>query len=148
MVENKKVKNTVATFYNNINFKSKLEVSCYKKLEASGLPFSYESDTIILWEGEEINNIVVYDLKGKKDKLLTKRNKGYKLRNITYTPDFRVDYKGHIIYFDVKGHVNDIYPIKKKMFIQLLDNDGKKFMFFEPHNVRQMTQAIEIINNL
>ena len=34
------------------------------------------------------------------------------------------------------------------MFIQLLDNNGEKFMFFEPHNVRQMTQAIEIINNL
>lgn len=151
MAENKKVKNAVATFYNNINFKSRLEVSCYKKLEASGLSFSYESDTITLWEGEKMENIIVYDLKNKKDKVLTKRNKGYKLQNVTYTPDFKVEYKNYIIYFDVKGHVNDVYPMKKKMFIQLLNNKNDKtiqYVFFEPHTVKQMVQAIEIIKKL
>lgn len=147
--ENKKIQNAVATTYNNIDFKSKLEVSCYKKLEASGLSFKYESDKIVLWEGENIKNILVYEPNLAKQ--LIPRKVGHKLINITYTPDFKVLYKNYVIYFDVKGHINDVYPIKKKMFIQLLNKTStaeRKFMFFEPHTVKQMLQAITIIKNL
>ena len=54
------------------------------------------------------------------------------------------------IYFDVKGKENDTYPIKKIMFLITLEerNDGVRYIFFEPHNVRQMLQAIEIIKGL
>lgn len=151
-MDNKKVKNAVATTYNSIDFKSRLEVSCYKKLETSGLSFSYEADCIILWEGKRVDNVIVYDLKNKRDKFLTQRKIGYKLQDMSYTPDFRVNYKDYEIYFDVKGHVNDVYPLKKKIFIQHLNNKSlnkkKKYMFFEPHTVKQMVQAIEIIKNL
>lgn len=143
-MDNKKVKNATATFYNNINFKSKLEVSCYKKLETSGLIFAYEPETITIWVGSKIVNTTVY-LPDKYKILVPKSN--FKLRDITYTPDFKITHNGYTIYVDSKGHVNDVYPIKKKMFLQYLDKKPKH-MFFEPHSVKQMMQTIEIIKKL
>ena len=140
-MDNKKIKNATSTSYNNIIFKSKLEVSCYKKLETSGFSFSYEADKIVIWEGLKITHAIAY-LPDKTKLLIPKTN--FKIRNITYTPDFKIDYKGYTIYVDAKGFANDIYPIKKKMFIQYIDS-LVKCRFFEVHSVKQMLQAIEII---
>lgn len=149
---NKKIKGAVSVNYNGINFKSKLEKSCYKKLESSKLNFSYESEKITLWEGIKCKDLMIYTPKklsiGKYDKLLELQTRA--LLNITYTPDFIVIKDNYKIYFDVKGKENDTYPIKKKMFLKILEerNDGIKYLFFEPHNVKQMEQAIDIINKL
>lgn len=149
---NKKIKGAVAVSYNGIKFKSKLEESCYKKLEAAGLDFSYESEKITLWEGVKLQNVLVYAPKkiraGKYGKTLELQTRA--LLSTTYTPDFVVIKGNYKIYFDVKGKENDTYPIKKKMFLRTLEerNDGIQYLFFEPHNVRQMLQAIDIINKL
>ena len=97
-------------------------------------------------------NIIIYAPKklgvGKYDKNLELSNKT--ILSITYTPDFIVIKDNYKIYFDVKGKENDTYPIKKKMFLKLLEekNDSINYIFFEPHSIKQMLQAIEIINNL
>ena len=59
-ISNKKILNAKSTSYNDINFKSKLEVACYKKLVASGLTFAYEPETITIWIGNKIVNTTVY----------------------------------------------------------------------------------------
>lgn len=143
---NKKIIGATSTIYKNIKFKSVLECSCYKKLEASGLNFSYESERITLWEGIKLRNTSVYI--GSSRKLLVPYTRA--LMNITYTPDFVIIKDNYKIYFDVKGKENDVYPIKKKMFLKYLEtkNDGVNYMFFEPHNVGQILQSIEIIKNL
>ena len=48
--------------FNNIKFKSRLEVSCYKLLIEAGLNPSYESEKIILWEGFKPLKIFYYSL--------------------------------------------------------------------------------------
>lgn len=150
--KNKKIKGAVVVSYKGIKFKSKLEESCYKKLEAAGFDFSYESEKITLWEGVKLQNVLVYAPKkiraGKYDKNLELQTRA--LLSTTYTPDFVVIKGNYKIYFDVKGKENDIYPIKKKMFLKTLEErmDGVQYLFFEPHNVRQMLQAIDIINEL
>lgn len=150
--QNKKILGATTLYYNNIKFRSKLECSCYKKLESSGLNFAYESQKFVLWEGTKPNNITIYAPNkigvGKYSKLLEQQTRA--LLNITYTPDFIVLKKDYRIYFDVKGKENDTYPIKKKMFLKYLNNlnDGYKYLFFEPHNIRQMLQAIDIIKSL
>lgn len=149
---NKKVLGARSTIYKGIKLKSILEYSCYKKLEASGLSFSYESEKITLWEGCKLDKVLVYAPKKikpgvyGKDLLWQKRA----LLKTTYTPDFIVNKDNYKIYFDVKGKENDVYPIKKKMFLKILENrnDEKTYIFFEPHNVRQMLQAIKIITEL
>lgn len=150
--DNKKIKGATSTEYKNIRFKSVLECSCYKKLEDSGLDFSYESEKITLWDGVKLQNTIVYAPKkiraGKYGKFLELQTRA--LLSTTYTPDFIVTKGDYKIYFDVKGKENDTYPIKKKMFLRTLEerSDGMKYMFFEPHNVRQMLQATEIIKEL
>lgn len=149
---NKKIRGATSIEYNGIKFKSILECSCYKKLEITGFDFSYESEKITLWDGVKLQNTIVYAPKkiraGKYGKFLDLQTRA--LLHITYTPDFIVNKEEYKIYFDVKGKENDTYSIKKKMFLKHLEerNDGKKYMFFEPHNVRQMLQAIEIIKEL
>lgn len=149
---NKKIKGATSIEYKSIKFKSILECSCYKKLEAAGFDFSYEGEKITLWEGVKLQNTIIYAPKkiraGKYNKFLELQTRA--LLNITYTPDFIVYKNNYIIYFDVKGKENDTYPIKKKMFLKVLENrhDGIQYMFFEPHNIRQMLQAIEIIKKL
>ena len=121
-MENKKIKGAKISEYNNIKFKSSLECSCYKKLELSGLEFSYESERIVLWEGVKSQSVKIYSPKkikaGKYDRNLELQTRT--LLNITYTPDFVINKNNYKIYFDVKGKENDVYPIKKKMFLQTL----------------------------
>lgn len=151
-MSNKKILGAKPNVYDNIEFKSILEKSCYKKLKEAKLNFAYESEKILIWEGFKIENIQSYSPKkikaGKygKELLLQKR----RILDITYTPDFVVIKGNYKIYFDVKGKENDVYPLKKKMFLKILENrrDKYKYLFFEPHNVRQMVQAIEIIKLL
>jgi hypothetical protein len=152
MIENKKIRGTNPKIYKGITFKSTLECSCYQKLEKTNLNFSYESEKIILWEGFKLNNVKLYSPKklnkGKYDKNLILQTRA--ILNITYTPDFIVTKDNYKIYFDIKGKENDTYPLKKKMFLKYLENkkDGLIYMFFEPHTVKQMIQAITIIENL
>ena len=150
---NKKIRGATTTINNGIKFKSALESSCYNKLQQSGLEFTYEEETITLWDKSKLENVKVYQPKslgnGKYGKeLLLFENRA--LRAITYTPDFVVIKDNYKIYFDVKGKENDTYPIKKKMFLKHLEcrNDNFTYLFFEPHSVKQMLQAIEIIKSL
>jgi len=153
---NKKIKGAVTHIYNGIKFRSGLEVSSYKKLELSGLTFSYESERILLWKGLKLKEVQVIAPNkisaGKYTRELFQQTRA--LLNITYTPDFIVRYKDYKIYFDVKGMPNDTYPIKKKMLLRVLEersldpDDHYKYMFFEPHNVGQMEESIKLIKLL
>ena len=144
-MENKKIKNAKVTIFNGIKFKSLLERACYRELEKSGLTFSHESDKFRLWEGVKLKNLKVFLVKGRLLQLNTT-----KLQDTTYCPDFRVEYKDFIIFIETKGFPNDSYPLKRKLFLKILDqlNDGHKYIFIEPHSVGQMIQAINIIRTL
>lgn len=152
MKKNIRIKGARGIIYNNIEFRSLLECSCYKKLELSGLNFSYESERIILWEGVKLSKVKLYAPKklgiGKYSKILEEQKRA--LLNMTYTPDFIIIKGNYKIYFDVKGKENDTYPIKKKLFLKVLENrqDEYTYLFFEPHNVGQMMQALDIISKL
>lgn len=147
---NKKIKNAEKRFYNNIQFKSDLEVSCFKKLEQAGLNPSYESETITVWKGFKPSSSRTYapsKKRGVYNKDLSFQEG--KIRDITYTPDFVVVKNGYKFYFDAKGFPNDVYAYKKKLFISWMENQKDyKYVFFEPHSIKQMTQAIDIINSL
>lgn len=116
-----KVKNAQKVFYNNIQFKSNLEMYMYKLLEANGfmLDFDYEKHKIVLQETFKLD-IPVYE----KD-----RNKRYSLglktiRAITYTPDFIVYFKNTKKFFivETKGLKTDAFTLKFKMLKNLVKN--------------------------
>lgn len=160
---NKKIKNATEVTANGIAFKSRLEKTVYNTLISHNITPEYEPRTFLLWEGFR-PTIPFYDqetrsqrnkriLKGKDNKgssysLILKKNK---IAGIKYTPDFIFKYNNIDVYIEVKGFENDVFYIKKKMFIKYLDNkfiaDGIPSMFFEVHTKTQILQAIEILKN-
>lgn len=149
MMYNQKVKNATPSTYNSIQFRSLLEVACYKKLQESGLNFTYESQKLVIWEGFKLSKVKYFCPKGNN---LSENTT--KLISITFLPDFIVRYKNYIIIFDVKGKANDVYPLKKKLLLKKLeelsndDSDNSIYIFMEPHSVKQMVQAISYIKTL
>tara|TARA_R110002020_G_scaffold115484_6_gene265461 strand:- start:11480 stop:11833 length:354 start_codon:yes stop_codon:yes gene_type:complete len=73
--------------------------------------------------------------------------KKYKVRDITYTPDF-VDPKGRWV-IECKGYANERFPLKWKMFKQLLMQQDDPPVLFVPRNQRQnietVTRILEIM---
>ena len=144
---NHKVKNATPLEYNNIQFKSRLEVMIYKTLLQEGFNVQYEPTKYIIWEGFKPN--VSFYNKDKKTRMLKLDNK--RLIDITYTPDFVFEYKDTTIVIEAKGFENDIFPIKKKLFRKWLEkqnSQGNKYIFFEIFTKRQLMQAIDIIKNI
>ena len=94
---NAKIKNATPTKFNNIEFKSKLEVSVYTALLVAGFKPNYEKMKFVLWEGYKPT--VPYYTKNKQTGNLQLDSS--KIRDITYTPDFTFNYKDYLIIFEV-----------------------------------------------
>ena len=135
-----KVKNVVKNVYKGIQFQSKLELACYKELEANQIDVEYEKHTYTIFEAT-VYPQACYE--GTSKKLY---NKGSKIRPITYTPDF-VDPSGKWI-METKGHANESFPLRWKLFKNYLINTNSKATLFLPRNRKQVTEAVEIIKTL
>lgn len=156
MGSNKKIVNATRNTYNGICFKSLLEKVVYSTLSQLGYNPQYEPQTFTLFEGfVPITPFYdkMSDSKAKKALLKYKmlELKSGKIIGIKYTPDFYFRYKDIDIYIEAKGMENDVFYIKKKLFIKFLDerftHTGQKSMYFEIYNKRQLLQALEIIKD-
>lgn len=159
---NKKIRNATQSSSKGITFKSQLEKSIYNTLLQQGFEPQYEPTTFTLWEGFE--PITPYYDK-ETDKQKTKRlsdgidtrtskiliQKTGKIVGIRYTPDFYFKHKDLNVYIEAKGIENDVFYIKKKMFIKYLDNlyikKGERSIYFEVYTKKQLLQAVEIIKS-
>ena len=146
---NKKVKNATPNTYNGIDFKSQLEKNCYKLLVASGFKPLYEPYKTTLQEKFKLNNNYLSVFVPIK-KNMTQMTRP--VMQITYTPDFYLEYGDFCIVLETKGLANDGYVLKRKMFFKIISEvakrENKKFIFFEPHNMRDVRRTIEIIKTL
>lgn len=162
MPKNKKIRNATEARMRGITFKSGLEKTMYRALLERNITPEYEKHTFLLWDGfRPITPF--YDQ--ETDKQQKKRNleegniredpkilvpKTMKVDGIHYTPDLHFVKNGIDIWIEVKGKENDVFYIKKKMFRKYLDDqflkEGKRAMFFEVYNKRQLLQALQIID--
>ena len=139
MSENRKIKNATVTESHGITFKSKIEARVYNILTASGFDkVEYETLTFVVFNGF-VPTAQKYYAPDKNKQLQCQMGK---IRNVTYTPDFIINDKYLI---EIKGMKNDVYPLKQKMFRQLLETTS--YMFFEVHTLVQLQQAIKIIKD-
>lgn len=157
-MENKKIINARTTQVNNISFKSQLEKTIYTTLVGLGFNPQYEPITFELIGGF-VPTIPYYDQETPKHKLNRIKSgkdttiwrklilKTSKIVGIRYTPDFYFKYNGVNIYIEAKGFENDVFYIKKKLFIRYLSNLQEKSMYFEIYSKKQLLQAIEEIKN-
>lgn len=157
MSGNQKIRNATKNTLNSITFKSQLEKSVYNTLLQEGFNPQYEPKTFTLWDGF-VPITPYYDKETPKHRdardpkspiLLVKKEN--KIIGIRYTPDFYFRYKDIDIYLESKGIENDVFYIKKKLFIKYLDdcyiNNGQKSIYFEVYTKKQLLQAIDIIKD-
>ena len=134
---NKKVKNATSVEYDGIKFKSKLELTIYKALKEKGLNPLYECNKFILQEGFRPSK--PYYLKG----ICPKTANGYaKIIQITYTPDFTVEYGDKILFIEAKGKQNDSYPIKRKLFLKYLESMSNSY-FMEVYSKKDLLESLK-----
>ena len=137
----KKVRNAKSKEVDGIKFRSLLEAHCYRQLRDAGIEANYEKKKYVLQEGfhytEECHE--PHKTKGYV-------NNTYKVRDITYTPDF-VDPNGKWI-IEVKGFANDVFPIKWKMFKKHLMQLENPPVLYLPKNQGQVLKTIELIKQL
>ena len=115
---NKKVRNATPCQFDNIQFKSLLERNCYIELKRANLIVQYEPIKFLLQKGERVLKPYLYFKKGIQ---VIETNK--KLIDTTWTPDFIItNNNGHKFIFESKGKLNDIFPIKFKMFRHLMED--------------------------
>jgi len=138
---NKKVRNATSKVYKRIKFRSKLELFTYKKLEEASIKSLYEKKKYVLQEGFHYSQQCYepHKTKGYVDNT-------YKVRDITYTPDF-VDPNGKWI-IEVKGFANDVFPVKWKMFKNHLMQLEDPPVLYLPKNQGQVLKTIELIKEL
>jgi hypothetical protein len=130
-----KIRNATRTVYDNIQFRSKLEVYCYKKLKESNIEALYEQVQYELIEAFTFDN-----------KWLESSKTGLKLdptkvRPMTYTPDF----VGDKWIIECKGFANEQWSLKRKLIKLFLANKG--IDVYVPSNTKQVDEVIKIIQN-
>lgn len=154
-MENKKIRGATKNVSQGIKFKSQLEKSVYTTLSQLGFKPQYEPKTFTLWDGfTPLTPYYDRETDTQRDKRNPKSSKmlilkSSKIVGIRYTPDFYFKYKDIDIWIEAKGIENDVFYIKKKLFIKYLDNlfeeTGQKSMYFEVYTKRHLLQALSII---
>lgn len=152
---NKKISNATSITYNGKEFKSKLEKTIYLTLKEKGFNPEYEPTTFVLIDGFKPKT-PFYDKESDGQFNKRRKNKDFSprklilksgvIQSIKYTPDFYFNHNGLDVYIEVKGFENDVFYIKKKLFIKYLDSQNKQSIYFEIYTKSQLLQAIEIIN--
>lgn len=155
MSENKKIKGATAVTYEDINFRSKFEERVYKKLLSLGYNPEYELEHFVLWEGfrpqkEYYYNGIPENTK-KKDHLTGKMtvltDKPEALQSWRYTPDFLLRMNGFAFYVEAKGHPNDLWPYKKKLFLKAIDDIPNTY-FFEVRSIKGLLASLEVMKKI
>ena len=141
---NKKVINATPEEYDDIKFKSKIEAMVYKTLLQHGFEPEYETHTYTIWEGFR-PTVPFYTRNKNRENILNLK----RLINITYTPDFYMEYEGLKIIIEVKGMQNDVFPYKFKMFRKYIENlpDKEHYLIFEVFTKKQLLEFIQIIKD-
>jgi len=136
----KKLINSIATEYDGISFKSRLEVNCYKALKEADIKFKYEPTSYevlgsFLFEHNSYERLA----NGKGDFI----NRGLKKVNaITYKPDFVG--KGFVI--ETKGRRTPEFDLRFKLFKKWIkDNSTTLISIYMPQNITEINQTVKLI---
>lgn len=147
---NRKIANAKKTSLDGITFDSKLELRCYELLKENNLDFDYNTTTFTLIDSFRLTNVHLYQALGKKKNLhmqINKDGRKLKVRAINYTPDFTKRIENKLFIIETKGYQNDVYPYKLKLFLDQCHHltPDIEVYFFEPRNIKQIRQTIELV---
>lgn len=148
MKENKKIVNATTQKAYNISFKSKLEKRCYELLIEAGYHPLYEGKTFTLIDGFTPTKPFISRVYNRKEKRKVFSFDRRKILPITYTPDFTFMVKDVLVIIECKGFENDVFPVKKKLFRRLLEEEKHPVIFYEVFALKDLKVCIEQLNRL
>jgi hypothetical protein len=135
---NKKVRNAEKINYDGIQFQSRLELHCYKKLKEAGLEFEYEPQYFELIPRFEYEPSCMESYKKGNKWLFGDKSKV--IRAMRYKPDFVNLKDGWII--ECKGHPNESFPNKWKLFKYYLKQNKSEVHLYMPKNQTHVDECI------
>ena len=135
---NKKVRNAQKIFYDGIQFQSRLELHCYKKLKEAKLEFEYEPTAFELIPKFEYTPQCIESY--KKGSKWSFGDKSKVVRAMRYKPDFVNLKDGWII--ECKGHPNESFPIKWKLFKYYLKTNNMEVHLYMPKNQTHVDECV------
>lgn len=155
---NRKVRGATKMLYKDIIFDSKLELFCFKALEEANISFTYNEERVELLSGFRANRVNYMEAIKSKGKTIdfgiyytVKGEKRY-FPGMTYTPDFKIETDSHLIYIETKGMMTDVYPLKRKIFINYLETNAvrhnKEVFFIEPRNQGQVNTMVNKLKTM
>ena len=125
--------------YDGINFASGLEKYMYIALQKNKIKAKYESETFTLVQGFSFKNDVYERQSNGKGNYINRGNK--KVLPIKYTPDFI----GENFIIETKGRANESFPIRWKIFKQLVANQFPNVTLYKPQNQKECDETIRLI---
>ena len=128
-----------------IKFASNLEVHMYKVLKELKIPFTYEGQTYVIVDGFKFPNMSYEKTPSKK----FLHNVGQKnILPIKYTPDF-VDkqYPPRFI-IECKGHPNDAFLLRSKLFKKFLVGNNIQAKLYMPRNKKDCEEVGKLLKDL
>lgn len=111
----------------------------YKLLKQSGIKCSYEGETFDTFEPFELTS-ECYERATRRSKQMIDRRK---VTKISYTPDFIGEDNEWFI--ECKGRANESFPIRWKLFKQMVSRWDNPPLIFKPTNTEDCKQVIEIL---
>lgn len=146
MAKNKKVLGATECEIDGIKFKSKWECKVYQMLKEAGLNPEYEKLKIQLQETFE-PTVPFYTRIKDRRRLPGFKIDNYKVRAITYSPDFRVVYNNKTYFIEAKGMKTDSYVIKVRLFRKWLEDNAPNSITFEVYTQKNVKDTIKIIKD-
>lgn len=127
--------------YDGINFASGLERYMYMALKKNKIKAKYEGETFVLLAGFHFENEVYERQANSKGEFMNRGEK--RILPIKYTPDFI----GDNFIIECKGRPNESFPIRWKLFKQLVTQQFPGYILFKPQNQKECDRVIEILKS-
>jgi len=125
--------------YDGINFASGLERYMYMALRKAKIRAKYEGETFVLLNGFHFEN-EVYERQANGKGAYT--NRGCKrILPIKYTPDFI----GEDFIIECKGRANESFPMRWKLFKQLVMRQFPNYTLYKPQNQKECDETVRLI---
>jgi len=118
---NGKIRNATPVTIDGVNFKSKLEAYCYKKLKENNIEADYEPASFTILDSFKYNGKIV--------------------RKMSYTPDF----VGKEFIIECKGFANESFPLRWKIFQYFLFLNKIEYDLYIPSNTEEVDDTINKI---
>ena len=127
--------------YDGFTFASGLEKYMYQALKKAKIRAKYEGETFVLVNGFHFDNEVYERQANSRGEFMNRGTK--RILPIKYTPDFI----GDNFIIECKGRPNESFPIRWKLFKQLVTQQFPGYILFKPQNQKECDKVIEILTS-